>query len=168
MKRPEVRKALDVVASVSMILASVALIWYVVSARSQSGVAGAPRTYRVGDRLDNVSELGIGASPRTLIVWIRSGCRFCAESMPFYSRLSRQPRRSQIVVAGLEPPDQLRAYVDSQGFSPDKVVTVRPGALQLTGTPTLVLVDASGVVLNVWKGKLPNTAAEEEVRRSLE
>jgi hypothetical protein len=168
MKRPEVRKALDVVASISMIVASVALIWYVISARSQPGIAGGPRTYQTGDRLDKVSELRIGASPRTLIVWIRTGCRFCTESMPFYTRLSRQPRRSRIVVVGLEPSDQLRSYTDSHGFSPDEIVTVQPGALQLTGTPTLVLVNASGVVLKVWKGKLPNAASEEEVRRSLE
>jgi hypothetical protein len=132
-------------------------------APAPASIASAPPAPVVGDRLATIAGLDLTASPRTLVLAIQSSCHFCSESMAFYRELAQRhgPSVRLVVVA---PDDQTaaRRYVTDHGFSPDAIVTSDLLALNVGGTPTLMLAGATGVIEHVWMGKL-SAAREQEV-----
>lgn len=117
-------------------------------------VPAVPRAgYEPGDSIGDIPGVEWGASERTLLVVVRSTCRFCTESMDFYRRLTSGSRVSKLVGVGTEPPETLRDYFSSHDV-PIDVVSVPEGIMRVTGTPTLILVDRRGTVERVWLGRI--------------
>jgi hypothetical protein len=108
-----------------------------------------------------------GAAPQTLIMALRSDCVFCQESMPFYRRLlARDTVGTQVVVAAPARDVGINAYLASQAVVPDAILLVPPGGLPLYGTPSLIMVDPSGAVIDAWIGLL-DAEQEAEVLAAL-
>jgi hypothetical protein len=162
------KAVLDRIASVLVILAALSVLWRTFASVPRTGAAADhPRLpgYAVGSVLGQVPGVDFTASPKTLLIWVRSSCRYCEESMDFYRRLvaaSRVP----VVAMGREKVDVLRDYGASHGFRPTSVVSVETGLDQLTATPVLVLVGKDSKVLGCWLGKLTKNQ-EQEVFNSL-
>lgn len=60
-----------------------------------------------------------------------------------------------------QPPMESRAYLDKLGIKLDDVTQAPLSAVGVSGTPTLLLLDNQGAVLQSWVGKLSETDAEE-------
>ena len=67
-----------------------------------------------------------------------------------------------MIVVGLEPIETLTGYLSSHQLETDAVVSVNPGTLKVSGTPTLVLVDNKGKVTKQWPGALREREADVE------
>ncbi len=123
-------------------------------------------TYRPGDSLTSVGGFSLVSDRRELLVVMRSNCRFCASSMSFYRQVAERRAegayRLTIVAVAPEDDADVVALLDQNEFGPDRVVKVRPDSLRVRVTPTLVLVNASGVVERIWEGAL-SEADEQEV-----
>ena len=120
-----------------------------------SAGAAASAVPSAGDRLEPIGGLDISASPRTLVMAIQSSCRFCTESMPFYRSLAQKKGGAiRLVVVAPDDPVIARKYVDSHGFAPNAIATSDLPRIHVGGTPTLLLINASGVIEKVWMGKL--------------
>lgn len=96
-------------------------------------------------------------SARTLLVVVRSDCRFCSASEPFYGELlKRQQGRSAalrlFLVAPADDPG-FDTYMTTTGFAEEHRLQI-PDALGVSGTPTLLLVNRDGQIENVWLGRL--------------
>jgi hypothetical protein len=95
-----------------------------------------------------------------LLIAISPGCRYCADSMPFYSRvltLSRKSRRHVAVVFSSSFPVAItRPYLLGHHVDAGHVVQTPPGIL-VTGTPTVMLAGADGRVTARWLGRLDPT-----------
>lgn len=125
--------------------------------------AAAPPAPIAGERLATIAGLDLTQSPRTLVLAVQSSCHFCSESMAFYRELVQH--RSASIRLVVVAPDELgvaRRYVADHGFTPDAIVTSDLLALNVGGTPTLMLTGASGLIERVWMGKL-SAAKEQEV-----
>lgn len=123
----------------------------------------APPAPAVGDRLAVIAGLDLTASPRTLVFALQRSCHFCSESMAFYRELARRHDPSiRLVVVAPDDEASAKQYVADNGFAPDAIVRSDLLALNVGGTPTLVLASASGVIERVWLGKL-TPAREQEV-----
>lgn len=99
---------------------------------------------------------------QTLLVVLAQGCRFCAESVPFYQRLTKEALdRGDVQIIAVLPQTAAegRKYLDDLNVSIKEVKQAELSSIQVAGTPTLILVDSRGVVTHAWVGKLP---AEEE------
>jgi thioredoxin-related protein len=99
-----------------------------------------------------------GKSDRTLLMVISTDCRFCTESAPFYQRLAQEKAkrgRGSIVAVLPQGADEAKKYLDDHGIAVDEIKQAIPGAVGARGTPTLVLVDRKGSVVEAWVGKLP-------------
>ena len=110
-------------------------------------------------------------SDRTLVLVLRRGCHFCEESMPFYRKLSQLRSKNQIkanIVAEF-PDDEasVRFLMKSQNLSFEAVPNVPTSQLLVDGTPTAMLVDRKGDVLQTWDGRL-STRQEEALVTALE
>ena len=103
-----------------------------------------------------------------LILALRSDCPFCQQSMPFCRRLLARDRAGARIVVAAPPRDTgIGDYLAAESVAPDSVVFPAPGALPVPGTPTLLLVDSSGLVTHAWIGLL-NADREREVFDALQ
>ena len=118
-------------------------------------------------RLDGVVEIDFSAGSQTLIMALRSDCRYCNESKPFYRRLvDRDAPDLQIVVAAPTGDTGIGDYLTSGAIEPDAVLFVELGVLPVSGTPTLLLVGSDGLVTHSWIGLL-DAKREAELLRVL-
>lgn len=115
--------------------------------------------YKLGDKMDTLAGVDYAQSPQTLIMFVRSGCRFCTESMPLYQTIanSRHHRdgRFRILAVSSEAVPITQAYLAMHAVhSLDQIVSVSPGQTRFMATPTLVVVDHIGRVVYQAVGKL--------------
>jgi hypothetical protein len=98
-------------------------------------------------------------APRTLILALNVDCRYCTRSIPFYNRLAEARRENErqfnIVAAFINKEgDRVRSYAEEKQLSVQTVTGVDLDKLGIHTTPTLVLLDGTGKVLDSWRGVL--------------
>lgn len=123
---------------------------------------------RAGTKL-SLPDVDWGKNDRTLLITLSQGCRYCSASAPFYQRIAQEApgRRSVGLVALLpQPVGDARNYLNGLGVNVADVRQVALDSLGVVGTPTLILVNKQGVVINSWRGQLP-PFKEEEVLNQL-
>lgn len=91
----------------------------------------------------------------TLVFALSTGCHFCSESAPFYQILQqRKPKDVRFVAVFPQTIDQSDEYLRKLGLAMGDVVQSPLASVGVSGTPTIVFVDAQGTVQGVWVGKL--------------
>jgi hypothetical protein len=106
---------------------------------------------------------------QTLLLVLSRDCRYCTESAPFYQRLTRETAgRANVHLIALFPQEveEAKKYLDNLGVSINEIRQAAPGSTGAGGTPTLILVDANGIVKNSWVGKL-SAPEESEILNQL-
>jgi hypothetical protein len=103
----------------------------------------------------------------TLVMALQKGCRYCEESSSFYRRLREQRAgvlpRMVAVVPGNKT--EIASYLSHQGIIVDDIVNASLSDIKVSYTPTLLLVDRSGSVTDVWIGKLDARKESEVIQR---
>lgn len=160
-RRSPIDMALDVSAALAVLLALAAATW-------SFAVGGPSPQYAPGDQFDDIPTLGAPSTGSTLFIWIDTRCEPCVTSMPFYQRLTRQPRRTSVIVLGRETVGRLEGILAKFGVRPNRVVSVGNRTLRFRGTPTIVLVGQDARVRAVWYGRRQNQQEEDEVFNALE
>lgn len=92
-----------------------------------------------------------------VILVLQKGCHFCSDSAPFYQRLARAVASRpdlELVAALPQEVDTARQYLDGLQVSVTDVRQVSLADIGVRGTPTLLLVDKTGTVTDVWVGRL--------------
>ena len=164
-ERTALWKALDFTISITVILSGAAAV-YVAAAHylgSAPNVAPNSAEYQAADRFAEIPGLDFSAASSTLVVAVRSTCRFCTESMEFYRRLISLSPRARIVFLGTEPQEALNQYVKEHQIAPDVVVSVKRGSTNLPRTPVVVHVGSDSIIRAVWVGKLPEQGEKEVI-----
>lgn len=93
-----------------------------------------------------------------VVLVLQKGCHFCSDSAPFYQRLARAAAGRpdlELVAALPQEVDIARQYLDGLQVSIADVRQVSLADLGVRGTPTLLLVDKTGTVTDIWVGRLP-------------
>ncbi len=107
-------------------------------------------------------------SHQTLVLALSTQCRFCTESATFYQHLIQAKSGSEAfeVIAVLpQPESQGRQYLKGLGVGIEQVKQAELRTLGVQGTPTLLLVNKNGEVIDVWVGKLPEAQEVEVLAR---
>jgi hypothetical protein len=112
-----------------------------------------------------------GQSKRTVVIALRASCKFCAASMPFYSRLlsMAQERKNLQIVAVMES-----SVEDSNKYLHSKAIlfsAVRQDSLEtlgVDGTPAILVLDGRGVVRHSWLGLLNKDAERDAAKEIME
>jgi len=103
--------------------------------------------------------------PKTLVLALRKDCQYCEASMPFYKQLSSLERKGKLRAHLLAIMPDSRAAgneaLQASGVEIQGVFEEPLASIQILGTPTLLLLDASGRVEKAWVGQL---SAGEETR----
>lgn len=98
---------------------------------------------------------------QTLVLAVSATCRFCSESAPFYKTLASNKGDTRIVAVLPQSIEEGKKYLDKLGVTVDDVKQLPLDQIGVSGTPSVLLVNNSGVVKNLWLGKLP--ADKEQV-----
>jgi thioredoxin-related protein len=165
------KSSLDTAANVAIIV--VCAIAAIVLIRNQffpprpAPQPGAPPRIEKGERFEQLKAVVPVGTERALVVAVTPTCHFCDESMPFYKQLldRRNQQSSAVKFIAAVPTEQAKAeeakkFADA-GAAPDGLVRLDFAAVKVPGTPTLLLVDKQGKVLDVWVGKLEEDRQKE-------
>lgn len=162
------KNKLDTVANIAIIvvcaLAAVVLIRNLVTGGSLFGSpqGGGPQPAQVekGETYPELQKMVPAGSSRALVVALSPTCHYCNESFPFYKKLidERNQKGSGVKVIAVVPaeeakPEEAKKFAEN-GVQPDDLVHANFAAIKVPGTPTILLVDNKGEVLDVWVGKL--------------
>ena len=103
-------------------------------------------------------------SPKNVVIGVKSTCKYCAASLPFFRRISgaRGGRGTGISVIAIssEEPEITRGFLGKADVAVDQVLQVPLERLGIRGTPTVLLVDARGVVQKEFAGALSHEGEE--------
>jgi hypothetical protein len=125
-----------------------------------------PPDLKAGDKFP-AAGIEWSKADQTIVLVLQKGCHFCAESAPFYKRLTAATAASVGIVAALPGErDEYQAYLDGLGVKVNEVIKINLGSLAIRGTPTLILVDNQGNITGVWAGKL-GAEDEESILRKI-
>jgi hypothetical protein len=125
----------------------------------KAGARNASHGLAVGKTLPPFERRDWHSHRETLLLALREGCHYCRDSAPFYKRLTELERSGAIkdfhILAVFPDPREIAgSLLESEKLDLDFVSSVDFKALGITGTPTAVLVDKSGKVLDLWVGEL--------------
>jgi len=152
-----VRRA-SVAASAGLALMLVATVLYIGWPRVTSALglsskpAPRPAAYAAGQTID-VPAAWYADAPKTLVIFARESCAACQRAQPFLASLVSKMQGHGGVLMAHAPgadADDLKFGV-SLGLPADRVF-ITPPNLRVHATPTLVLVDAQGHILDAWEG----------------
>jgi hypothetical protein len=168
--RLEVEMKTKIEATANVIVILVALVVGSVFLRDRlSTPAPEPDAVKAGDKLANLDGWDWAAHDQTLVLGLRKGCHFCEDSAPFYQRLIGQQQQaganSTMVAVFPDTAETVEGVLQSEGLGVQALAGVPLERLKISGTPTLLLVDRSGTVLNAWIGML-SPRQELEVMRA--
>jgi thioredoxin-related protein len=156
------KSTLDTVANIAIIVTCAVALALMVNRfffNKPTAPAGGPPQVEVGEQFDQIRQVLPAGSQKALVVALSPTCHFCNESMPFYKRLieERNQKGSGVKIIAAVPADAAKAEEAQKfaaaGVQPDSLVTVDFASIKVPGTPTIMLVDNQGKVLDVWVGK---------------
>jgi thiol-disulfide isomerase/thioredoxin len=132
--------------------------------------AGPAAAYAPGATIDTPAAWH-GRTAVTLVVFARAGCGACQKAEPYFTQLFAElnGRADVVVVGGRETADEDAAFARALGLG-EAAFHVAPDGLRVRVTPTLVLVDRAGRVLDAWEGIGPvekQTSITSAVRAAL-
>jgi hypothetical protein len=107
---------------------------------------------------------------KTLVLAIRKGCHFCQDSLPFYKRLSELEKsntlHAHLLAVMPDDPASGVAALQSGGVIAQGIFNQPLNSIQVSGTPTLLLLDRNGRVVKAWVGELTSQREREVIAAS--
>jgi thioredoxin-related protein len=173
------KSSLDTIANIAIIVVcALAAAWLGLLFHDRLFPQHGPQPEK-GEQYAQLKAVVPAGSSRALVVAVQPGCHFCNDSLPFYKNLidQRNQKDSKVKIVAAVPttpkPEDGQKLADEEsqkfataGARPDSMVNLDFAAVKVPGTPTLMLVDNNGKVLNIWVGKL-DSDGEKEVLKAL-
>lgn len=167
----EIHKKIQTISNVAIII--VAILFGGILAKnyllpaSQKSAAVESEEVKVGTRI-TLPDVDWSKSDKNLVMVLSTNCRFCTESTPFYQKLAHMKTGNgdvRLIAALPQKVTEAQTYLSEHHVSVDEVRQTNLSTVNVRGTPTLVLVDRNGTVIDSWKGKLSPEKETEVARR---
>jgi thioredoxin-related protein len=111
-----------------------------------------------GKPLAQIPGVDYKSAPRTLLIAMNSNCGYCNESIPFYRELKEAQRehneKTRIIAIFSDMENIAKHYVKQKQLDMEAIAEVNLKTLNVDATPTIILVNSSGTILDFWIGKL--------------
>lgn len=115
----------------------------------------------------NVPNMNWAQQAKTLVLVLQTSCHFCNESAPFYKRIIQTVENKNVKLVAVFPTgvEESTAHLNKLGLTNMEVKQSLLGSLQVSGTPTLILINDKGEIIDYWVGKLPADKETEVIDR---
>ena len=100
-------------------------------------------------------------SKATLVIAMSSECRYCVDSASFYKDLTHRNHAAPIVIVMPQRKQAAQEFLRRYMVTPNNVISAELTSIQVSATPTVLLISSSGVVEKVWVGELTKTQQQE-------
>ena len=158
-----IARTIEVIANVAIICVAISLGVVLISRtiRSYRETVSEPvNTATVKDARIQLPGVDWSKNEKTLVMAISSTCRFCTESAAFYRDIRARTHVHTVAVLPQSVNDG-RNYLSNLGVQVDEVLQAPLSSINVSGTPTLMLISHDGTVLRRWIGKLPPDLEKE-------
>jgi len=169
MDRQKIKSYLESATNIAVLLASVAVL--LVCTLNYFTVDSTPlliEGLQKGKNLSPLPTYNYGDSPRTLIVALNTDCGYCGDSIPFYKRLieaaQTNNKATKIVAVFQNSSNKVERYLQEKQFNANTISDANLNAFNVTATPTMILVDSKGIILDFWIGKLSKEDEEQVLK----
>ena len=100
--------------------------------------------------------INFSTSEQNIIVFLDKDCKFCAQDTAFYQRLAQASRtlHVRLIVAFEHDLRDGKQYLAEKQIEPSETVRLRFQALNIQGTPTILLLNREGRMIAKWVGEL--------------
>lgn len=162
-KKIEVAANVAIIA-VALLLGGVLVKRYLLPDATADGQSATAESLKPGTKL-SLPGVDWSQSRQTLVMALSTNCHFCTESAPFYQRLVQEKsKHNDVRLLAVLPQsvEESQKYLNEHGVAVNEVKQATPDTVGARGTPTLIIVDSAGAVVDAWVGKLPE-AKEGEV-----
>ena len=167
MSTQSISKKIEVIANIGIIVVAAAVVallirnYWLKPAQDRGEI-------QAGQRLP-LNQVNWQLQGKSVVLAASTTCHFCTESAPFYRNLAEHSRERHVrfIAVFPQPVAESKTYLSNEGVQVDDIRQASLPELQIKGTPTLLLVDRSGTVKSVWRGKLP-PEKEQEVLATLD
>jgi peroxiredoxin len=160
-------KRIEVATNVAILIAFL-LVALVAVQRLRAPSAGGIHQPTIGEK---VSLRGVdwSKSGHNLVLALSTGCHFCSESADFYRSLvpSAVSHGVRVLAVLPQPATEGQSYLQKLGVAVPEVLQSPLESVEVSGTPTLLLLDAQGRIQKAWVGKL-RPEQEQQVVASLQ
>lgn len=148
-----VAKRVELVANVGIVI--VALLAATLFVRNYLGHQSKPQSIAIGSKV-KLKDVNWKANRKTLVLALSTNCHFCTESAPFYRQLVKAAEEQNVRTIAVFPqsPVEATSYLAAEAVKVDSVQQSPLPDIQVSGTPTVLLVNENGEVKAVWIGKL--------------
>lgn len=149
---------------VAVILGFVLVQKYILNPATPNQAARVQPT--VGSKM-NLQDVNFSSQPKTLILALQTGCHFCNESAPFYRRIVEtvKDRNIKLIAAFPTEVEKSTAHLKELGLEKLEVKSSPLNTMQVSGTPTLILLNDKGEITDFWVGKLPADKEAEVITK---
>jgi hypothetical protein len=125
---------------------------------------------RKGEQFARLPGSDYSGASQTLIIALNTKCGYCGESVPFYNHVAAAQRAGeaspQVVAVFSNTSDEVERFIQEKQLKAKTIAGVNLGSLNVLSTPTMILVDKDGKVIDFWIGKL-STDGEQQVTKLL-
>lgn len=167
--RGRVFRCVEFAANLSIVIVGLALV-AVLWDKWSGGPQQEQTALKVGDSIRLPS--GAWQKRPTLVLALSSECRFCAESMPFYRRLTARAGEANLDIVVLMPQEAsvARDYLATHGLDGSTIRSVArlDHSTGVPAVPAIVAVGANGLVRDLWLGRLGSEQEQEVLGRLTE
>lgn len=111
-----------------------------------------------------IQQIDWARNGRTVLVALAEDCPFSSQGAPFYKKLSKEASvGTQLQLLAIMPPETAAPdrFLTQLGLNTQRPLKANLAALGIVATPTIVSVDARGIVAATWSGKLAYSQEEE-------
>lgn len=169
MNQTKLKSYLEVATNIAVLLVALAVLS--TFAWNYFGRSPAPQLqagFQKGQTFAQVPGVSYNSSPQTLLIAMSTRCHYCIESLPFYKQLAAAQRTSgretHVVTIFPNQEAEVRQYVQQNKLDLETVAGVDLEALNISGTPTAVLIDGNGKIRDFWLGKLPQDKEQQIIK----
>ena len=158
-------KKLEIATNVAILVAAVAVATLAAQRYLVPTSLSKPHPPEIGKTV-SVAGFDPSKAPHSLLLALSTNCHYCAESAEFYKRLIPTAHAVGVPVAAVFPesPVQSSQYLNSKGIVVDTAIESPLESLDVSMTPTVLLIDNAGRIEKAWVGKLPVNQEDEVLR----
>ena len=163
--RKRFRHLLETVTSVAVLLVAVAaLSGFANNYFSEPPFAVFRTGLERGMVLGSIPSVDYQSSRHTLLIALNTNCSYCRESIPFYRKLALANDQSEkplrIVAVFPNKTAEVANYARENDLLLDTVAGVELSRLNISGTPSMILINSNGEVKDFWIGKLQDSETD--------
>ena len=161
--RANLRANIELVAQVAIAIAVLVTAGFLLKRTvfPEPGNLAALPHINAGERI-TISNVDWAQNKKSLVFFLKKDCPYCTSSAPLYRQLIEEATKRNVKCVAVLPnsPEEAHKYLQYLELPIENVQTGPLAPYKVTGTPTVLFVDESGIVRSVWFGAQPEREGE--------